>query len=604
MKKYIPLLAIAVMSVFSCFLPAMTNAQTTISSASQSGIWTLSGSPYIITTSINVPANQTLRIEAGVHVQFQQFCQFDITGSLIAHGTDSLPIIFESTDTTGWYNDMIGAGGWHGIHFNQFQGTADSSEFVHCIVRDCKHGTVGNWNGIEALFVYRTLKVDSCEFYHNQSSYNMAEGVTILIQGGGSFEMSNSSIHDNYNRVCALRIGTGNYEPINIHHCHIYNNSSGAAVWAIQSNLLFEYNEVNDNSSIYDMSAICITGFRAVIRHNIIHNNVSENEAAVTGFEGKITIDDNLICNNHHTSGSCGLVDGGGGIHAMLNGASSWDSTRYYIRNNIIANNYSPYYGGGIYCYNTVVYATNNHIINNSAYFGGSGIYALGNLTDVHLQNNLFFNNCNYLGMTGNIQLSSIHLISYVNNWSEYEIPANIVGTATIFSGDTTHNVVGINPLMINPTQTCAYTDSALSSNFNLQASSGCIDAGDSLGSFHTTYDYLGNWRMMGNSIDIGAYEQIGEIINSTEENFQNEISLYPNPVTDQLTIFSQETTTTKNEDWKFVVTDVFGKIALSSDFANLSFNQKIDVSSLPAGIYFIKISDRKKIFTEKFVKL
>ena len=275
------------------------------------------------------------------------------------------PITFEASDTAGWYNDIITAGGWHGIHFNQFQGTNDVSAFSNCIVKDVKHGVAANWNGIEAMFVYRTLKIDSCQFFHNQSSFNMAEGVTILVQGGGSFEMSYCDIHDNLNRVCALRLGTGTYEPINIHHCHFYNNSVGAAIWMLQSNVLFEYNEVNDNKSIYDMSAIRITGFHATLRHNSIHHNVSENEAPITGFAGIIDIDANLICNNHHTSGNCGLVDGGGGIHAMQNDGSNWDSTRYKIRNNIIANNYSPFFGGGIYVYNTIVKVMNNHFINN-----------------------------------------------------------------------------------------------------------------------------------------------------------------------------------------------------------------------------------------------
>ncbi|MEI7802303.1 MAG: hypothetical protein WCI97_06655, partial [Bacteroidota bacterium] len=366
MKRKLFLLA----TILSVTLNAVF-AQTNITTPAQSGTWTLSGSPYIIQTNINVPGGQTLKIEAGVHVQFQQTYQFDIAGSLIAKGTDSLPIYFQAADTTGWYNDMITAGGWHGVHFNQFQGTVDSSVFSNCIIQDVKHGVTGNWNGIEALFVYRTLKIDSCQFFHNQSSYNMAEGVTILIQGGGSFEMSHCTVHDNINRVCALRIGTGTYEPINIHHCHFYNNSVGAAIWIIQSNVLFEYNEVNDNTSIYDMSAIRISGFRATLRHNTIHHNLSENEAPITSFFGFVDIDANFICNNHHTSGSCGLVDGGGGIHVMQNDGSNWDSTRYIIRNNVIANNYTPYFGGGIYVYNTIAKVMNNHIVNNSSHFGG-----------------------------------------------------------------------------------------------------------------------------------------------------------------------------------------------------------------------------------------
>ncbi len=93
MKRKILLLA----TILSVTL-RITNAQTTITTTAQSGVWTLSGSPYIIQTNISVAAGQTLRIEPGVHVQFQQTYQFDIIGSLIANGTDPLPIYFQAVD--------------------------------------------------------------------------------------------------------------------------------------------------------------------------------------------------------------------------------------------------------------------------------------------------------------------------------------------------------------------------------------------------------------------------------------------------------------------------------------------------------------------------
>ena len=607
-KKFIPLKKIFYSAKYFLLLIGVfmihknTNAQTTISSANQSGVWTLAGSPYLIQTSVLVPGGTTLRIEPGVHVKFSPNFQMDITGTLYSKGTDSLPIIFEAADTTGWYNDVIATGGWHGVHFNQYSGSGDTSAFVNCIVRDVKHGTVGNWNGIEALFVYRTLKIDSCKFYHNQSSYNMAEGVTILIQGGGSFEMAHCEVYDNNDRACVLRIGTGTYEPINIHHCHFHHNKIGATIWMLQSNVLFEYNEVDHNESIYDMSAIRISGFHATLRHNTIHHNISENEAPITSFCGNVDIDANLICNNHHTSGNCGLVDGGGGIHVMHNDGSSWDSTKYLIRNNVIANNYSPYYGGGIYCYNSVIKVMNNHIINNQAHFGGGGIFALGANTDLYMQNNIFYGNCNDLGYSGNIQLSAIHLITYHNNWSQFEIPHEIVGTATIFTGDTTHNIVGTDPLMYAPTLTCSYLEEALAADFKLHGASACIDAGDTVGSMHTSKDYIGSWRLMGYNIDIGAYELPSELGVSQYAAGSMQLAVYPNPSDGNFTIsFSQPVS-----DCRIQIINSFGQIVYEAPSLHTSEENSVVKSrtlnlQLPSGIYFLKahsktLSEMKKI--------
>lgn len=70
-----------------CFNNKETIAQTNITAGSQSGTWTLAGSPYIVMVNVTVPANQTLIIEHGVHVKFQQTYQMDIFGSLYSKGT-------------------------------------------------------------------------------------------------------------------------------------------------------------------------------------------------------------------------------------------------------------------------------------------------------------------------------------------------------------------------------------------------------------------------------------------------------------------------------------------------------------------------------------
>jgi hypothetical protein len=69
---------------------------TTEVSGNQSGTWTLANSPYVVTGSVNVPAGQTLTIEPGVEVKFNDNQGIGVYGALNADGTSSQKITFTS----------------------------------------------------------------------------------------------------------------------------------------------------------------------------------------------------------------------------------------------------------------------------------------------------------------------------------------------------------------------------------------------------------------------------------------------------------------------------------------------------------------------------
>jgi parallel beta-helix repeat protein len=75
------------------------------------GPWTLSGSPYIATGSINVPAGETLTIYSGVEVKFGYMLSFRIYGKLIAQGTASNMITITSNLSSpsprSWYGIIV-----------------------------------------------------------------------------------------------------------------------------------------------------------------------------------------------------------------------------------------------------------------------------------------------------------------------------------------------------------------------------------------------------------------------------------------------------------------------------------------------------------------
>ena len=83
-------------------IPQVIFSQTDVS-GNQSGTWTAAASPYRVIGEIVVPGGQTLIIEPGVEVNFQDHYKFTVNGYLEAIGTENDTIYF-TTDipTTGW----------------------------------------------------------------------------------------------------------------------------------------------------------------------------------------------------------------------------------------------------------------------------------------------------------------------------------------------------------------------------------------------------------------------------------------------------------------------------------------------------------------------
>ena len=94
---------------------------TTEVSGNQSGTWTLANSPYVVTGSVNVPAAQTLTIEPGVEVKFNDNLGIGVYGALNADGTSSQKITFTS-------NGDLSPDWWNSVYFND----GSSGILDHC----------------------------------------------------------------------------------------------------------------------------------------------------------------------------------------------------------------------------------------------------------------------------------------------------------------------------------------------------------------------------------------------------------------------------------------------------------------------------------------
>ncbi len=104
--------------------------------------------------------------------------------------------------------------------------------------------------------------------------------------------------------------------------------------------------------------------------------------------------------------------------------------------------------------------------------------------------------------------------------------------------------------------------------------------------------DYTGTLEIIDNSVfldvgleyltDISSFEKAG-------------ISLYPNPSNG---IFTVETN--NFSDYKIEITDIAGKIIYSKN--NAVSTSKIDLSNQNSGLYFVKITNKDKIYTQEIV--
>ena len=72
---------------------------TVVPGGTVSGIWSITGSPYLIEGDISIHADSTLSIEPGVLVDFQGHYQLYVNGALEALGTAQDSIVFTAADT-------------------------------------------------------------------------------------------------------------------------------------------------------------------------------------------------------------------------------------------------------------------------------------------------------------------------------------------------------------------------------------------------------------------------------------------------------------------------------------------------------------------------
>lgn len=265
-----------------------------------------------VTGNVVIAQGADLIIPPGTKVLFNGHYEIKVLGAIIAKGTADKPILFSKTDTSGFYNNSIENGGWHGIHINNDRTGAngtmtneDSCIFEYCTFEFAKniywdfdynpyHG------GALTICYYSKVLVLHCDFRNNTGT-----------QGGGLF------ITDISNPV--------------IKNCRFYNNlglwNGGGFGVDIKSAPRIENNLITNNRTLGSGGGIYLNSENSILVNNIVYNNHATYQ--------------------------------GGGI-AMY-------STNPIFLNNTIMNNYAGELGGGLNAYNSPVSIYNSVFWNNNA---------------------------------------------------------------------------------------------------------------------------------------------------------------------------------------------------------------------------------------------
>jgi hypothetical protein len=321
-----------------------------------SGRWSLDGSPYVLRGVIRVVAQDTLQIGPGVQMFFLNSTRLEVSGALLALGTDRDSVVF-TTDTV-----MNPEG----------------------------------WSGVRVLGQGALARLEYCRIEHARSlgtnDYGLGGGIFC---DGGQVVMLKSTIRD-----CRALSGSGifarNASVVTVLESAIEDNGSlngcgGGLCLRSGSTLTLTGGEISGNVSLYG-GGLCVDGSSARVQNSTIAKNtasvwggglfcsaaavtmlncvLSENSSVGGGaldgrWEVWLTMERCVIEKN--TSVRSGAEGPGGGL--FLQGGEQW------IRNCTFSGNSATqgaavYGGNSMHLWNSIV---SDHPLGHGLYFTSGG---------------------------------------------------------------------------------------------------------------------------------------------------------------------------------------------------------------------------------------
>ena len=521
----------------------MGYSQTTINTGAVSGTWTSANSPYYVMGDIYI--NSNLQIDEGVSVYFYNGKSLTVNsgGDLTISGTAGNQVTLSAIHPES---------GWEGIDISN---NTNTNTFEYCVIEYVikKPAVISNnFASCGAIYMNSTngTTFSYCTFQYNE-----------IITGGGIAAVSSRITADEcvfqYNDVDSfgggIYIENGDVDD-EITNCDFYDNNAGygGGIYIIDDEYadLISYCSFDANEATYGGGGIWIENSIGVeIEYSDFNSNTSNTSIpAYSGGAIGIMTDNEYaqasdfsithcqIMYNDATS-SNGYYGFGGGIFIYQ---QSEEDISIEISNCEINNNDADFYGGGLYfedCGGEIYISLND--INNNNSINGAGLYfdIDPSNDNINLVNNLIADNTASSNGGGIFSNSDYNLYSCTvanNSVSGYGGGLYGSGSPSVYAINTIiwGNTATTNPNVYPTTNgsdfeyTCCpscstgtgniYSDPNLVSttDYRIQMEdSYCDNSGNNSATYITTYDLANTNRILYTTIDIGAYESIGQYV-------------------------------------------------------------------------------------------
>ena len=292
MSKYV-FLTVLLLSLF-----LFTWAETNIPAGNVSGTWTSINSPYNILGIIIIPHGQTLTIQPGVDIRFVENASLNVSGRLLAQGTEQDSIHF---------NSLVASQKWSGICFDSTSVANDSTFIFYSVIERSNNSGINISN-------FSKIRISNTRISNNMNAtlvHIVAPGVDVYVAAGGGIFCYYSSplISNNIIRNNSASDGTGggifcfNDSPAIINNVITYNTAGapGGGIYSGYSSPLIIGNLVAHNTSTdNNAGGICVDsdGDGSIINNTIVYNTASGHGGGIKCGGSSPTLTNNIIWGN------------------------------------------------------------------------------------------------------------------------------------------------------------------------------------------------------------------------------------------------------------------------------------------------------------------
>ena len=270
--------------------------------------------------------------------------------------------------------------------------------------------------------------------------------------------------------------------------CNSYGGGAYTNRYCNLTNNTFTENTADDGGGVY---VYILWRYPSTLTNNVFTDNI----ANISGGGLYVRTEDDVTLTNNILTGNTATTGSGGGAYA-----SSIYSHNSVLTNNIFGGNTANTNGGGFYISSGGnVTITNNTSTSNATEGEGGGVWLFLSDSDQrgNLYNNIIWNNTApegadlYIDNTGDDPFLPATVNIFNNDFDQGASGTYITEPFTIDAS----NLDNADPLFIG------------SGDYHLTALSPCINTGDNDAPDLPSTDKDGNPRIMGGTVDMGAYE-------------------------------------------------------------------------------------------------